>query len=161
MIPIFFEQAVEPLIELPVDGDNRTLIALDIPKCYKHKMFKIDAFFELNFLVGAGLNNELNQSQNLPFVIGLNYQLFNGLGEICTELTPRLAETISGTVIFNQELETDPIIEFESNTTPNLTIIAGGLSFDTLNLVANITRIEGGVVLPFVNFRSMNVSVIN
>ncbi|NDI35638.1 hypothetical protein [Chengkuizengella sediminis] len=156
---VLFAQTADPPILLPMDGEVVTLLSLDIPACYKRNFFKIDAFFELNFLVGSDVGSESTLKQNVPFMIDLNYQLFDGIGDECIALTPNLAETISGTAVLESENGGEQFIDFESNTTPNLTIIANGLENETLNLVANLNNIQGGVLAPFVNFRSINVSI--
>ncbi|MFS1513108.1 hypothetical protein VQL36_11815 [Chengkuizengella sp. SCS-71B] len=154
----FFTQTDDPPILLPRDGGVVTLLSLDIPKCYKYNLLKIDAFFELNFLVGTE-ERESTLQQNVPFMVDLNYQLFDGVGDGCIALTPNLAETISGTAILASENGEEQLIDFESNTTPNLTIVAEGLVNQTLNLVANLNNLQGGVILPFVAFRAINVTV--
>ncbi|NBI27462.1 hypothetical protein [Chengkuizengella marina] len=158
MTRVFFAQTDDPPIILPRDGDVVTVLSLDIPKCYKNNLLKIDAFFELNFLVGAE-DSDLTLQQNVPFMVDLDYQLFDGVGDGCIELTPKLAETISGTAILASENGEEQLVDFESNTTPNLTFVAEGLVNQTLTLVANLNNIQGGVILPFVVFRAMNVTV--
>ncbi|NBI27461.1 hypothetical protein [Chengkuizengella marina] len=156
-VPVFFRQEVEPII-LPESGEFVTLLRLPIPACYKHCVFKIDTFFELNFLVQSG--ETLQQGE--PFKLALNYQLLDGFGENCNEITPILAETISGAPAgLVVEGENKQLFQFESNTSPNATVITTPLVNEAVYLVANINETQGGVFVPAAQFRSINATVLS
>ncbi|MDP5274231.1 hypothetical protein [Chengkuizengella axinellae] len=81
MSAIFFTQTDEPIILLPESGEERVLLKLEIPCCYKHNLFKIDGFFESNFIINESMDKDVSFSYNLE------YQLLDGLGENSIELT--------------------------------------------------------------------------
>ncbi|NBI27463.1 hypothetical protein [Chengkuizengella marina] len=154
---IFFAQTGDPPIELPETGEERVLLNLQIPKCFKHNSFKVDSFFELNFLLGP--STPLHELEAGPFKIALEYQLLDGIGDNCNEVTPRLAETISGTVIAGVENKNIDPVQFESNTTPNLTAVCEELQ-ESFYLVASVREIQGAAFLPTVQFRSLNAYTV-
>ncbi|NDI33293.1 hypothetical protein [Chengkuizengella sediminis] len=156
-VPVFFKQEAEPII-IPESGEFVTLLSLPIPACYKHCVIKIDTFFELNFLVQSA--ETLQQGE--PFKLALNYQLLDGFGENCNEITPILAETISGTPAgLVSEEETKQLFQVESNTTPNATVITNPLVNEVVYLVANINETQGGVFVPRAQFRAINASILS
>ncbi|MFS1513109.1 hypothetical protein VQL36_11820 [Chengkuizengella sp. SCS-71B] len=155
-VPVFFKQEAEPII-IPESGEFVTLLKLPIPVRYKHCVIKIDTFFELNFLVQSA--ETLQQAE--PFKLALNYQLLDGFGENCNEITPVLAETISGTpagLFF--EAETKQLFQEESNTTPNATVITNPLVNEAVYLVANINETQG-VFVPRAQFRAINATILS
>ncbi|NDI33291.1 hypothetical protein [Chengkuizengella sediminis] len=154
---IFFVQTGDPVIQLPETGEERVLLNLEIPKCYKHNSFKVDSFFELNFLLAGA--TPLHAVEPGPFKIALEYQLLDGLGENCNEITSRLEETISGTVIVGAENKNIDPVQFESNTTPNLTAVCEQLQ-ESFYLVASVREIQGVAFLPTVQFRSLNAYTV-
>ncbi|MDP5274230.1 hypothetical protein [Chengkuizengella axinellae] len=139
---------VTPVLSSTLNGERVTLLTLTIPNCFNINLFKIDAFFELSFFI----EDNTNPDEAVLFIVDVDYQLFDGIGENAKELTPLLAETISGTASFSEQFK----IDFESNTMPNLTIVAESLTNNTLYLVANLKQIEGEVFIPFIRFHSMN-----
>ncbi|MFS1513107.1 hypothetical protein VQL36_11810 [Chengkuizengella sp. SCS-71B] len=154
---IFFAQTGDPPIELPETGEERVLLNLQIPKCLKHSSFKVDSFFELNFLLAGA--TPLHVVEPAPFKIALEYQLLDGIGDNCNEVTPRLAETISGTVITGAENKNIDPVQLESNTTPNLTAVCEELQ-ESFYLVASVREIQGVALLPTVQFRSLNAYTV-
>ncbi|NBI27806.1 hypothetical protein [Chengkuizengella marina] len=144
---VLFSQTADPPILLPLDGEEVTLLSLEVPECDKHKLFKIDVSFELNFSVRL-------EPVTLPFLVDLHYQLFDGSGDGRMELTPILKETVCGTAKVNPQ-----VVDFESNTTPNLTIVAEGLVNQNLTLVANLNIVQGKVIFPLVRVRAMSVKI--
>ncbi|NDI35637.1 hypothetical protein [Chengkuizengella sediminis] len=153
MSPTVFFAQTDRLIELPETGEEIVLLNLEIPKCYKHNSFKLDGFFELNFLLGA---TEPLQSQGGSYKLALDYQLLDGIGDNCREVSPRLAETISGSI--SKDFENN-YLDVLSNTTPNLTVVCEELQ-ESFYLVASVREIQGAAFLPTVQFRSLNATTV-
>ncbi|MDP5276548.1 hypothetical protein [Chengkuizengella axinellae] len=157
MSKVFYAQTNNPRIDLPQTGENRVILNLVIPDCYKyHNSFKIDGFFELNFLLGG---TEILQ-QDAAFKMNLNYQLLDGIGDNCKELTPQLRETISGSILNTVQNNNVESIAFESNTTPNLTVVTEGIQ-ESLYMIASVQESQGGIILPGVQFRALNATAVS